>query len=76
MLTKVLGIVAEVLLIDHDVRATDFQQVPYHRIFIMLFLELNALDQILETINIQVLTAYCNMLSILKPAKVVSSSIS
>ena len=65
-----LGFVAEVLLIDHDVRATDFQQVPYHRIFIMLFQELNAPDQILETINFQVLTAYCNMLSILKPAKV------
>jgi hypothetical protein len=29
-------------------------QVPYHRIFIMLFLELNAPDQILETINFQV----------------------
>lgn len=70
LLNKVLGIVAGVLLIDHDVRATDFQQVPYHRIFIMLFLELNAPDQILETINFQVLTAYCNMLSILKPAKV------
>ena len=76
LLNKVLGTVAGVLLIDLDVRATDFQQVPYHRIFIMLFLELNALDQILETINFQVLTAYCNMLSILKPAKVVSSSIS
>ena len=65
-----LGIVAGVLLIDHDVRATEFQQVPYHRIFIMLFLELNAPDQILETINFQVLTAYSNMLSILRPAKV------
>ena len=75
-MNKVLGIVAGVLLIDHDVRATDFQQVPYHRIFIMLFLELNAPDQILETINFQVLTAYCNMLSILRPAKVVSSLIS
>jgi len=70
LLNKVLGIVAGVLLIDHDVRATDFQQVPYHRIFIMLFLELNAPDQILETINFQVLTAYCNMLNILRPAKV------
>merc|ERR1719461_139836 len=69
LLNKVLGIVAGVLLIDHDVRGTDFQQVPYHRIFIMLFLELNAPDQILETINFQVLTAYCNMLSILRPAK-------
>ena len=71
-----LGIVAGVLLIDHDVRATDFQQVPYHRIFIMLFLELNAPDQILETINFQVLTAYCNMLNILRPAKVVRRFIS
>ena len=61
---------AGVLLIDHEVRKTDFQQVPYHRIFIMLFLELNAPEQILETINFQVLTAYSNMLSILRPAKV------
>ena len=45
---------AGVLLIDHDVRHTQFQQVPYHRIFIMLFLELNAPDAILENINFQV----------------------
>lgn len=51
---KVLGIVAGVLLIDHEVRKTDFQQVPYHRIFIMLFLELNSPDPILENINYQV----------------------
>ena len=89
---------AGVLLIDHEVRKTDFQQVPYHRIFIMLFLELNSPDPILENINYQVrgiaeddlflqknpfsrstikiilifqqvLTAYCNMLHILRPAK-------
>ena len=53
-MNKVLGIVAGVLLIDHDVRHTQFQQVPYHRIFIMLFLELNAPDAILENINFQV----------------------
>ena len=75
LLNKVLGIVAGVLLIDHDVRATEFQQVPYHRIFIMLFLELNAPDQILETINFQVLTAYSNMLNILRPAKVGSQTL-
>ena len=46
---------AGVLLIDHDVRHTQFQQVPYHRIFIMLFLELNAPDAILENINFQVI---------------------
>ena len=48
LLNKVLGIVAGVLLIDHDVRSTDFQQVPYHRIFIMLFLELNSPDQVIK----------------------------
>ena len=47
LLNKVLGIVAEFLLMDHDVRATDFQQVPYQRIFFMLFLEVYAPDQIL-----------------------------
>jgi len=69
LLNKVLGIVAGVLLIDHEVRSTDFQQVPYHRIFIMLFLELSSPDQVLENINFQVLTAYCNMLHILRPSK-------
>jgi hypothetical protein len=125
LLNKVLGIVAGVLLIDHDVRHTGFQQasssppsgeclkmllegkhlfflflcrqvvarqaatcaqqimflwelfsfslffvqVPYHRIFIMLFLELSSPDPILENISFPVLTAYCNMLHILRPAK-------
>lgn len=49
-----LGIVAGVLLQDHEVRGEEFQQLPYHRIFIMLFIELNAPEHILETINFQV----------------------
>ncbi|WAR11775.1 CNOT1-like protein [Mya arenaria] len=53
LLNKVLGIVAGVLLQDHEVRKTEFQQLPYHRIFIMLFIELNAPDIILENINFQ-----------------------
>eukprot|EP00096_Caligus_rogercresseyi_P006991 TRINITY_DN2417_c0_g1_i1.p1 TRINITY_DN2417_c0_g1~~TRINITY_DN2417_c0_g1_i1.p1 ORF type:complete len:1930 (-),score=640.60 TRINITY_DN2417_c0_g1_i1:677-5986(-) len=69
LLNKVLGIVAGVLLIDHDVRNTGFQQLPYHRIFIMLFLELTAPDHILASINYQVLMAYSNMLHLLRPAK-------
>lgn len=69
LLNKVLGIVAGVLLQDHENRLTDFQQLPYHRIFIMLFLELNAPEPILEAINYQVLTAFCHTLHILRPAK-------
>lgn len=57
-LFQVLGIVAGVLLQDHEVRYTEFQQLPYHRIFIMLFIELNAPEPILESINYQVLAAF------------------
>lgn len=69
LLNKVLGIVAGVLLQDHDNRLVEFQQLPYHRIFIMLFLELNTPEPVLEAINYQVLTAFCHTLHILRPAK-------
>ncbi|KAM6118199.1 LOW QUALITY PROTEIN: CCR4-NOT transcription complex subunit 1 [Pterocles gutturalis] len=67
LLNKVLGIVVG-LLQDHDVRQSEFQQLPYHRIFIMLLLELNAPEHVLETI-IQTLTAFCNTFHILRPTK-------
>ncbi|XP_011168409.1 CCR4-NOT transcription complex subunit 1 isoform X1 [Solenopsis invicta] len=69
LLNKVLGIVAGVLLQDHEIRGSDFQQLPYHRIFIMLFLELCAPEPVLEAVNFQVLTAFCHTLHILRPAK-------
>lgn len=69
LLNKVCGIVAGVLLQDHDARQTEFQQLPYHRIFIMLFIELNAADQMLESINFQVLTAFCHTYHAVRPAK-------
>ncbi|XP_043935455.1 CCR4-NOT transcription complex subunit 1 [Protopterus annectens] len=71
LLNKVLGIVVGVLLQDHDGRQchSDFQQLPYHRIFIMLLLELNAPEHVLETINFQTLTAFCNTFHILRPTK-------
>jgi CCR4-NOT transcription complex subunit 1 len=65
----VLGIVAGVLLQDHDNRLVEFQQLPYHRLFIMLFLELNTPEPVLEAINYQVLIAFCHTLHILRPAK-------
>ncbi|XP_061679462.1 CCR4-NOT transcription complex subunit 1 isoform X2 [Syngnathoides biaculeatus] len=69
LLNKVLGIVVGVLIQDHDVRHIEFQQLPYHRIFIMLLLELNAPEHVLETINFQTLTAFCNTFHILRPTK-------
>lgn len=58
-----------VLLQDHEVRKSEFQQLSYHRVLIMLLLELNAPEPELETINFQVLTAFCNVLHILRPEK-------
>lgn len=69
LLNKVLGIVAGVLLHDQEAHTLEFQQLPYQRMFIMLFLELNAPEPILETINFQVLTAFCHTLHILSPSK-------
>lgn len=44
---------AGVLLQDQEVRGAEFQQLAYHRILIMLFLELNAPEQVLDSINFQ-----------------------
>lgn len=69
LLNKVLGIVAGCLLQDHDNRNVEFHQMPYQRIFTMLFLELNAPEPVLEAINFQMLTAYCHTFHILRPSK-------
>lgn len=69
LLNKVLGIVAGVLLQDHDNHQTEFHQLPYHRIFSMLFLELNSSDQVLENINFHILQAFSHTLHILRPCK-------
>lgn len=69
LLNKVLGIVAGCLMQDHDSRKTEFHQLPYQRIFTMLFLELNAPEPILEAISFPVLNAYCHTLHILRPSK-------
>ncbi|CAL1280479.1 unnamed protein product [Larinioides sclopetarius] len=69
LLNKVLGIVTGVLLQDQELKGVEFQQLPYHRIFIMLFLELSAPEAVLEAINPQILTAFCNTLYYLRPQK-------
>ncbi|CAK8681219.1 CCR4-NOT transcription complex subunit 1-like isoform X2 [Clavelina lepadiformis] len=69
LLNKVLGIVVGVLLHDHETRQMEYHQMPYHRIFIMLFYELNAPEHVLESINFQTLTAFTNTYHILRPNK-------
>lgn len=65
---QVLGIVVGTLLNDQEIHGTAFQQVAYHRIFIILFLELSAPDPILENIGLSVVTAFCHTYHILRPS--------
>lgn len=68
LLNKILGIVVGVLLQDQEIHGTSFQQLGYHRLFIMLFLELSAPEPILENISLSVVTAFCHTYHILRPS--------
>lgn len=68
LLNKILGIIVGVLLQDQEHHGTSFQQLGYHRLFIMLFLELSAPEPILENISLNVVTAFCHTYHILRPA--------
>lgn len=90
LLSKVLSIIAQVAKHDQEVRAENFQHLPYYRIFIILFMEVTLganylgnpnfamglnqaeVNPIVETIQFQVLSAFCHTLRILKPSKVPS----
>ncbi|ODN04366.1 CCR4-NOT transcription complex subunit 1 [Orchesella cincta] len=70
ILNKFLGIVAGILIQDHEVQKNDFQQLPFHRLFIMLFYDLNMSDPVFEAIGMQILAGFSNILHILNPSKV------
>lgn len=57
------------MLKDQEIHKQNFQQVGYHRIFIMLFLELSSSDPVLENIMTNVLTAFCHAYHILRPSQ-------
>ncbi|CAB3987607.1 CCR4-NOT transcription complex subunit 1 isoform X5 [Paramuricea clavata] len=69
LLTRVLGTVVQVLLQDHELRKTDFHQLAYHRIFIILLLELNQPEPVLEAINYQVLQTFSTIFHALRPSR-------
>lgn len=58
LLNKVLGIVVGVLQQDQEVRGVAFQQLGYHRLFIMLFLELSNPEPVLENISLHVSNSF------------------
>lgn len=68
LINKILGIIVGVLLQDQEQQGTSFQQLGYHRLFIMLFLELSAPEPILENIGLNVVAAFCHTYHILRPS--------
>lgn len=67
VLNKILGIIAGCLLQDQEEKE-QFQQLPYHRLLIILFLDMNTSEPVLESMNFQVLTAFCHTLRIIRPS--------
>ncbi|CAI4229027.1 unnamed protein product [Auanema sp. JU1783] len=71
LLKKVLSIVTSVLHLDHEVRRTEFNPMPYHRILITLFNELTSPDSnaTLEPIAWNILEAFGQALFVLQPRR-------
>ncbi|XP_030040329.1 CCR4-NOT transcription complex subunit 1 isoform X2 [Manduca sexta] len=67
LLNKILGIIAGCLLQDHEEHGVNFQQLPYHRLLLILFLDMNMAEPVLESMNYQILTAFCHTLRIIRP---------
>ncbi|XP_059059892.1 CCR4-NOT transcription complex subunit 1-like isoform X2 [Achroia grisella] len=68
LLNKILGVIAGWILLDHEEQGVNFQQLPYHRLLIILFLDMNMAEPVLESMNYQVLTAFCHTLRIIRPS--------
>jgi len=69
LLNKVLGLICGTVLHDIEKSGNDFFQLPYHRIIIMLFLEVTAPEAVLEAINVPVMMAFTQSLHLLRPSK-------
>lgn len=68
LLNKVLGIVLGTLLKDHEMRGVGFQQVGYHRFFMMLFMELCSADDIPESLMHSIVSAFAYTYHLLNPS--------
>jgi len=68
LLNKVLGIVLGTLIKDHEMRGVSFQQVGYHRFFMMLFMELCTADVILESLMHSIVSAFAYTYHLLNPS--------
>ena len=58
LVAQVLVTVSDVLIKAHNQRNTDFQQMAYHRFFILLLSDLNLPDPVFDSHSFPVLHAF------------------
>ncbi|CAJ0580727.1 unnamed protein product, partial [Mesorhabditis spiculigera] len=66
---KVLNLLTNVLMSDHETRRQEFNPMPYHRILISLFNELSHADPALENIGWPIMEAFGQALFSLQPRR-------
>jgi CCR4-NOT transcription complex subunit 1 len=64
LFNKVLGLIAGCLLFDHETKSTQFEPLPFHRFFYMLYFE-----AVLEPILNDILHAFINVFNIIRQSK-------
>ena len=69
LFNKVLGLIGGCLLYDHEVKGTQFEPMPFHRLLHMLLYEATLPENNLEVIMPNVLQAFVNVYHIIRPSK-------
>ena len=70
LFNKVLGLIAGCLLFDHETKLSQFEPMPFHRLFYMLLFEATLPENNLEPIMYFILQAFVNVFHIVRPTKV------
>jgi hypothetical protein len=66
---KIFAVIGSVLIQEQDARPTEFQPLPYHRMFIFLLQDLLAAESNLEAVSPQLIQIFAQTLTIVRPTK-------
>ena len=69
LFNKVLGLIGGCLLYDHEIKNTQFESMPFHRLLYMLLYEATLPENNLDAIMPNILQAFVNVYHIIRPSK-------
>jgi CCR4-NOT transcription complex subunit 1 len=69
LFNKVLGLIDGCLLFYHETKSTQFESLPFHRLFYMLYFEAVLSENNLEPISNDILHAFINVFNIIRQSK-------